>query len=666
MAGSSGNYNEDEFSDMEPVLDEDSFSFDSLDEEESPTTNTDDFLSPGMNPPDLDDFGLDSMIESVGDDYPEEKLDSTDFDLDLDSDLSLVDDTDLPTEGELLLETDPLLEMDSLESSDDNTPSLPSSNTDSFSDSDFDLNLDIDLELDLEEDDPGIDKKIEEIVNETSPKLPPTETIATDEEEFNFDSLDGEEDDTITLSLDELDNITSELPESSEEDDILGEDLSDEPIALSMDELENIMAEEESESTDSLNFDLDSPDDTVSDDLDFDSLEDKKEEESITEDELLPIQDSETENLFDGDDIADEPITLSMDELSNITAFDDTPPSNLFMDDELEDSSFEVEMEDPLEEVSHEVEMEDPLEEVSHEMEIEDPLEDESEPEDRDSSEKSLPESDLDFDLDDSLEESSFEEADEDEPITLSMDELSAITGDAEEDFISTASEPSEDFSGLPEPDETVDFEEFTLGDSDITSEDTNHLSETKEEDENLTLSDEELGNILGAESELPEDLYDANDEISLLPEDEEDEAIALSSDELSDIIGELPPGEDLDEMGQVVEEEATLPKSPSLDPSLISDDEEVIDLDEYAEEGALSPLEEMRSSPTEKEVTAKSEDPIQKTEDPGSELSPEEKKKVLSYLDNLLGNLPDDMIREFSKSNYFDLYKKMMKEIGL
>lgn len=671
MAGSSGNFNEDEFSEMEPMLDEDSFSFDSLDEEESLTTNTDDFLDPGLSPPSLDDFGLDSMIESVGDDYPEENIDSSDFDLDLDSDLSLVD-TDLPTEDEPLLEADPLFEVDSLGETtqtedsvlalDDNitldTDSSPFLSTmDGFSDSDFDLNLDMDLELDLDEDASGIDEKIEEIVNEASSQQLPSQTITPDEEEeFNFDSMDGEEDEPITLSLDELDNITSELPESSEDDGILGEDLSDEPIALSMDELENIMAEEEeSESPLSLDLDLDSPpSQEISDDLNFDTLEEDKEIEVDSEDELLPIQDSETENLFDENDIADEPITLSMDELSNITAFDDTPPSNLFMDDELEDNSFETDPEEPIEDITHELDMEDPLEEASSEVDIEDPLDQvTSEP------------SDFDFDLDESLEESSFEESDEEEPITLSMDELSAITGDAEEDFISTPSEPSEDFSELPEPDETVDFEEFTLGDSDITAEDTSHLSETKEEEENLTLSDEELGNILGAESELPEDLYDADDEITLLPEDEEDEAIALSSDELSDIIGELPPGEDLDEMGQVIEEEAIPPKSPSLEPSSISDDD-VIDLDEYAEEGALSPIEEMRSSPAEKEAPVEPEASSEEQEDSGSELSPEEKKKVFSYLDNLLGNLPDDMIREFSKSNYFDLYKKMMKEIGL
>jgi hypothetical protein len=97
-----------------------------------------------------------------------------------------------------------------------------------------------------------------------------------------------------------------------------------------------------------------------------------------------------------------------------------------------------------------------------------------------------------------------------------------------------------------------------------------------------------------------------------------------------------------------------------------------MIDLDEYSVDGGLSPLEEMRSTPIEnvKEVDTTDSSQDEKSESfkdsQGNELSNEDKKKVLTYLDNLLGNLPDDMIREFSKSNHFDLYKKLMKEIGL
>ena len=40
--------------------------------------------------------------------------------------------------------------------------------------------------------------------------------------------------------------------------------------------------------------------------------------------------------------------------------------------------------------------------------------------------------------------------------------------------------------------------------------------------------------------------------------------------------------------------------------------------------------------------------------------------KSVLSYMDQLLENLPEDKIAEFAKSEQFDTYKKLFKELGL
>jgi hypothetical protein len=42
------------------------------------------------------------------------------------------------------------------------------------------------------------------------------------------------------------------------------------------------------------------------------------------------------------------------------------------------------------------------------------------------------------------------------------------------------------------------------------------------------------------------------------------------------------------------------------------------------------------------------------------------ELKTVLSYMDHLLESLPEDKIEEFAKSEYFDTYKKLFKELGL
>ena len=43
-----------------------------------------------------------------------------------------------------------------------------------------------------------------------------------------------------------------------------------------------------------------------------------------------------------------------------------------------------------------------------------------------------------------------------------------------------------------------------------------------------------------------------------------------------------------------------------------------------------------------------------------------QEIKSVLSYMDQLLENLPEDKITEFAKSEQFETYKKLFTELGL
>jgi len=38
----------------------------------------------------------------------------------------------------------------------------------------------------------------------------------------------------------------------------------------------------------------------------------------------------------------------------------------------------------------------------------------------------------------------------------------------------------------------------------------------------------------------------------------------------------------------------------------------------------------------------------------------------VIQYLDNLLADLPEEKIREFAQSEYYDLYTKIMQKLGL
>ena len=48
------------------------------------------------------------------------------------------------------------------------------------------------------------------------------------------------------------------------------------------------------------------------------------------------------------------------------------------------------------------------------------------------------------------------------------------------------------------------------------------------------------------------------------------------------------------------------------------------------------------------------------------NKINSQDLKKMIGYLDMLFDKLPEDTIREFSNSEYFDLYKKIMTELGI
>ena len=43
-----------------------------------------------------------------------------------------------------------------------------------------------------------------------------------------------------------------------------------------------------------------------------------------------------------------------------------------------------------------------------------------------------------------------------------------------------------------------------------------------------------------------------------------------------------------------------------------------------------------------------------------------ENMKKLLSYLDGMFEKLPEEVIRNFAESDYFDLYVKIMNDLGV
>ncbi|TGK79844.1 hypothetical protein EHQ31_14360 [Leptospira montravelensis] len=766
MADQEQNKNED-LENIEPILDEDSFSLD-LDDFDMGDDDLD--VSPGIEAPNLDDISaFDEEDDSISDMVASSDSYDDLLDIDLDSDLNL------------LGEEDPILHDEDIHADfSDYEEESEKENSKSPAKQSYNEALDEDLELEFDDDLIDLDKEIESILNGADGILTSKKSRQETEDE---------EEGPISLSLEELENITGNL----EEEDHLGE-----PERSNFDEEDhtNNLIDEHSD------LDLDLDDSEIDTNLAFDEegkpqfdLTDHDDEDSFipkddlgpgTEEEdtsFKPLVDPEEEELF-GKNKEDENLTLSDEELGSIlgaggeASLEETLGSEeefLTSDEESdlpsftdEEGGFDLlggELETPEEEPNLEVDEEEDdegpltlsLEELENisgeavEEDFEEPtldilneeLEDESitlspdelgniiasdpieeteesetsEMEGTDELETDLgddfgfdlgePESELqesessEEGLEGQMEGFEYSEEEDEGPIALSMEELESIASDAEE---SSEEELVDSFDRAPLP-----YEEELAPKSDLMEED--------EEDESIALSMEELENITASEEEDEE--VSANEISDSLEAELEPENVTLSPESLDEILGEELPGDELEDIADLpVEEEFSLSEqisdedSSELDfnsveeqdlveheadidfgdltsdsteddsfdlsisdspketrvPTLASDDSEVyeVDLDEYAMEGKLSPLEELRksdvSAPEEKQTSAE-----EAFAEAGSEnLSAGDRKKVLGYLDNLLGNLPDEVIREFSKSQYFELYKKMMKELEL
>ncbi|TGL59867.1 hypothetical protein [Leptospira jelokensis] len=771
MADQEKNKNED-LDDIEPVLDEDSFSLD-LDDFDIGDDDLD--VSPGIEAPNLDDISAfdeeeDSISDMVAssDDYDDI------LDIDLDSDLNL-----LGEEDPILHDEDIHADFSDYEDDSDKEISQPTKSSQSPKQSIAD-DEDEDLELEFDDDLIDLDKEIESILNGE-------DGILTSKKQ---QTPEDEEDGPISLSLEELENITGSLPEeehsglperqmptdeSHGDEHALIDEHSDLDLDLDDSEIDTTLAFDEEgkpqfDLTDYDNEETFVPQDDLGpggeEETSFQSLVDPEEEELFghnKEDENLTLSDEELgsilgaggeasleetlaseEEFFTTDDHADlpsfsdedggfdllggdlpseeeepatledeeeGPLTLSLEELENISdgaiPEDMEGPTSDLLSEEIEDESITLSA-DELGSIIANDPIEDDSEEEHHELDTD--LGDDfgfdfGEPE-SDGSEPTVE------GLEGEMEgfESSSEEEDEG-PIALSLEELDSIAADAEE---VSEEELVDSLDRAPLP-----YEEDLTPKSDLLAE--------EEEDESIALSMEELENIAGLQEEEGES---ATGGVSQLEAEIEEEDVTLSPESLDAILGDELPGEGLEDIANLPEEEeftlseqieeepisdfqfepneedstsefnlepmedidlvehesdsdfaditseATVDDSFDLTnnltqdirtPTLASDDSEEfeVDLDEYAMEGKLSPLEELRKSDVSAPETNK-ESADAFSEAGGDQLSVGDRKKVLGYLDNLLGNLPDEVIREFSKSQYFELYKKMMKELEL
>lgn len=215
--------------------------------------------------------------------------------------------------------------------------------------------------------------------------------------------------------------------------------------------------------------------------------------------------------------------------------------------------------------------------------------------------------------------------------------------------------------------DDDIVIEEPALEES-ITEETTEEVSEENEISEELPdeieipivddiSTDSDI--IVSEDSSLTIDTTGIDDEITISPIDEmfeDDTSIEsnLTSDKLDYISEDKDNPVEIEENTEEAIGDLDLP-SPSLDDmesepvfeDTVTEDEPVIE-ETIIEEPVVS---------TETESVSTGEIP--------GDLK-QEIKSVLSYMDQLLENLPDDKISEFAQSEHFVTYKKLFQELGL
>ena len=318
----------------------------------------------------------------------------------------------------------------------------------------------------------------------------------------------------------------------------------------------------------------------------------------------------------------------------------------------------------------------------------------------------------LKLESNDSGNEGFFSNSDEDDTIALSKDEMDNILNTADiaqaekteekesektEATQENLSEPEELSSEEPEFKEepkTTDETENLFGsaddvadisDEDILSDDDFAMEFESAQTENIeepTLDDVDYTNI-SKENDLPEEIsVPKNDDIlvessptDLLETKDSENEGKNSSDsfdedpfELSAVepsISETLTDEKLDYLSKTPEEAEQNVNSEEVLELPESEETENAKENESAEEVETEKTEATQENISEPEELSSEEPETKESKDISDDLKTEI-KSVLSYMDQLLENLPENKIAEFAQSEQFDTYKKLFKELGL
>ena len=175
-------------------------------------------------------------------------------------------------------------------------------------------------------------------------------------------------------------------------------------------------------------------------------------------------------------------------------------------------------------------------------------------------------------------------------------------------------------------------------------------------------------------------------------PKDDSDDSLELQAIDLNDQEELAPIPEDFaveddDSLSSIEEMEPEEMEPIELKEELFPEEKILLEdevLSESSVEEELPPIEELEELSIEEEDAIEKEDsdaekeaevPESEIEIPGEESSDavkipsglqQEIVTVLTYMDKLLESLPDDKIEEFARSEYFDTYKKLFKDLGI
>ena len=258
-----------------------------------------------------------------------------------------------------------------------------------------------------------------------------------------------------------------------------------------------------------------------------------------------------------------------------------------------------------------------------------------------------------------------FDDNGEDETIALSTDEMTNIMNNADfqSETVETGDEPAaaqvEEAGEQPEESAIADVPEPAQ-----TEPATGGFFDDNGEDETIALSTDEMTNIMN-NADFQSETVEAESVSAAEPPVETDDGDANFDATTQVQTPDLPDEIFLPKTDEATEESGTtdtIDSEESAPP--LSESEPIAEADEPSSETAVA-----EEPPAIDAATVPQESSAAETVGVDGGISgdlKQEIKSVLSYMDQLLENLPEDKITEFAHSEQFEAYKKLFKELGL